>query len=395
MEMPNMKGNQTMKSRYIAGCNAATPARTITKAGFIAAAVVLAGIGFAQMARAAGAPPSSARSEVPQCSAEQGQIYIDQGRYRQAIREFTCLIDANPTEVEGYRGCIEAELLFGSYSDAVRDYARVTAFVLPVHPDAENTILAGYAARLSVAPYDIPALTGVSFAHWWFFEYPAAIHVLNDLLALRPNDVYGNLFRGSSRLLQGTARAQGAADLEHAIALEPQSPDVRFVVADAYTYGKLPDPQRAFMEASFALAGGLDTPRVHAILASAYLAFGNQAAAAAEIQRHIELVTTQLLMASPLNAGDRLTLPLVPGRTYEIPVPATAGETISVLTSSPDFYDTILVLLAPDGTPVLGSDDYRQYFAGFEWVATATGTYRMWVTSFEAVNTGDLVVSRR
>jgi tetratricopeptide (TPR) repeat protein len=330
-----------------------------------------------------------------QCSPEQGQIYINEGRYREAIREFSCLVEAQPTEVDGYRGRIEAELLLGRYSDAVRDYARVTAFVLPVHPDAETIIAAGYAARLADAPNDIPALTGSSFASWWFFDYPVAIHVLTDLLALSPNNVYANLFRGSSRLLKGTARAEGVADLDSAIALAPESPDVRFIVADAYTYGKLPDPQRAFSEASFALAGGLNTPRIHAILASAYLALGNQSAAAAEMRTHIELVTTELVQASALSVGGTLTLPVVPGRTYEIPVPVMAGQTLSILTSSRDFYDTILVLLAPDGTPVLGSDDYRQYFAGFQWVATASGTYRVRVTSFESVNTGDLVVSRR
>ena len=330
-----------------------------------------------------------------QCSPDQGQIYIYEGRYRDAIREFSCLVEAEPTEVEGYRGRIEAELLLGRYSDAVRDYARVTAFVLPVHPDAETTIATGYAARLAAAPNDIPALTGTSFASWWFFDYPGAIHVLTDLLALSPNNVYARLFRGSSRLLKGTARAEGVADLDSAIALAPGSADVRFIVADAYTYGKLPDAQRAFSEASFALAGGLNTPRIHAILASAYLAFGNQSAAAAQIRTHIALVTTELAQASALSVGDALTLPLVPGRSYEIPVPVTAGQTLSILTSSRDFYDTILVLLAPDGTPVLGSDDYRQYFAGFQWVAAAGGTYRMWVTSFESVNTGDLVVSRR
>ena len=170
---------------------------------------------------------------------------------------------------------------------------------------------------------------------------------------------------------------------------------MRFIVADAYTYGKLPDPQRAFVEASFALAGGLDTPRVHAILASGYLAFDNESSAAAEIRTHIELVTTELFQALALNVGGTMTLPLVPGRSYEIPVSVSAGQTLSILTSSRDFYDTILVLLAPDGTPVLGSDDYRQYFAGFQWMAVASGTYRIWVTSFESVNTGDLVVSRR
>src|SRR5262249_55087975 len=102
------------------------------------------------------------------CAPEGGQVFINEGRYEQAIREFACVINAQPTEVEGYRGRIEAELLLGRYSDAARDHARVTALVLPVHPDAHATILAGYDARLSVAPEDIPALTGASFARWWF-----------------------------------------------------------------------------------------------------------------------------------------------------------------------------------------------------------------------------------
>jgi hypothetical protein len=52
---------------------------------------------------------------------EQGQIYIDEGRSRDAIREFTCVIEGQPTEVEGYRGRIEAELLLGRCSGTFRD----------------------------------------------------------------------------------------------------------------------------------------------------------------------------------------------------------------------------------------------------------------------------------
>jgi len=43
-----------------------------------------------------------------------------------------------------------------------------------VHPDANSTILAGYSARLAKAPDDVPALTGASFARWWFFDYASA-----------------------------------------------------------------------------------------------------------------------------------------------------------------------------------------------------------------------------
>jgi tetratricopeptide (TPR) repeat protein len=340
------------------------------------------GGGAARSAKAAG-----------NCTPEQGQLFIDQGRYEHAIREFTCIIEEQPTEVEGYRGRIEAELLLGRYSDAVRDYQRVIAFVLPVHPDAKNTILAGYAARLAISPTNIPALTGSSAARWWFFDYASAIHVLNRLLAVRPNDPYGNLFRGSSRLLSGATKPKGIEDLERAITLDPQNPHVRFIVADAYTYG-LPDPERAFAEAMLALTWGLDTPRIHAILAAAYLSFDDQMAAAIEIKKHIDLVTTELLGGPSLGAGSSLSLDLVPGRTYEIPVSATAGETISITSSSRDFYDTIIVLLAPDGTPVVGSDDANFYFAAFEYVAPVAGTYRLQVTSFESVNTGELVVAR-
>jgi tetratricopeptide (TPR) repeat protein len=337
-------------------------------------------------------PAGSARAQSA-CTTAQGQTYIDQARYKQAVKEFTCVIEMQPTEVEGYRGRIEAQLLLGLYSDALRDYARVTARVLPVHPDGASTILAGYDARLAADPTSVTALTGASFARWWLFQYPQATHLLNQLLIQRPADVYGNLFRGSSRLLRGATNA-GVADLDAAIALAPDSPDVHFIAADAYTYG-LPDPERAFAEASLALNGGLDTPRVHAILATSYLAFGDLSAAAAHIKRHIDLVTSELVSTSPILAGDSLEVALAPGRTFEIPVPAVAGETIAIATSSKDYWDSIAVLLAPDGTPVVGSDDANGYFAAFEWPAAQTATYRLRVTFFEAVNSGLLLVTRK
>src|SRR5262245_3811455 len=288
---------------------------------------------------------SAARAQA--CTSQQGQAYIDQGRYKQAVKEFTCLIDANPTDGEGYRGRIEAQLMLGQYADAFADYARVTARVLPVHPDAASVILAGYDARLASAPGSLTALTGASFARWWLFQYAAATHLLDDLLAVQPADPYGNLFRGSSRLLRGATNA-GLADIEYGLALDPLNPHAHYIAADAFTYGQ-PDPARAFTEATIALDGGLDTPRVHAILAASYEAFGDVLAAAAHVKRHLDLVTTDLAAAAPLPAKQTVTLALVPGRTVEIPIAAVAGERIAVATSSRDYFDTIAVLLAPDG----------------------------------------------
>jgi tetratricopeptide (TPR) repeat protein len=332
-------------------------------------------------------------AKADQCTAAQGQAFIDAGQYKKAIQEFSCVIDNQPTEVEGYRGRIEAEVLLGQYSDAVLDYQQVNALVIPVHPDAKNTILAGYAARLAVDPHNMIALTGQSFAYWWNFDYPHAIQVLNHIVDLQPDSAYGNLFRGSSRLLAGTAKAKGVADMEKAIALDPNNPHVRFIAADAYTYG-LPDPLRAFNEATLAFDGGLHTPRIHAILATSYEAFGDRLAAAEHIKAHIDLVTTEFVATTPITSGMTLKPYLVPGRTYEIPVSAIAGETISIETSSKDYWDSILVLLAPDGTPILGSDDTNGYFAAIDWTAEVTGIYTIQVTFFESVSFGELVVTR-
>jgi tetratricopeptide (TPR) repeat protein len=364
----------------------------------IAAAVLVSTVACAESGEIAAPDAAAVRAgaaNVTPCTAGQGQQFIDAGQYQPAIQVFTCVIGLDPTAIEGYRGRIEAELLAGRFSDAVRDYSRVTAYVEPVHPDAMQVIFAGYEARLAAAPGAIPALAGLSFAHWWDFHYPGAIQVVDRLLELQPNDLYGNLFRGSSRVLKGTRRAEGVVDLETAIALAPSSPDVRFVVADAYTYGKEPDAQRAFDEATAALAGGLDTPRIRAILAASYFAFGDLAAAAQQIKLHLDQVTTELVATSPLAAGSSASLAVVPGRTYEVPIVAAAGESVELVTSSKDFWDTILVLLAPDGTPIVASDDYQLYFAGLKWVAPAAGTYRLRVASFEAVNTGTLLLARK
>ena len=337
--------------------------------------------------------PSAASGERAVCSVEEGQALIDEGRYKKAVAEFTCVIEAQPADVGGYRGRIEAQLLLGLYSDALRDYTRVTAYVLPVQPDAANKIYTSYAARLSADPFNVPALTGASFARWYFFQYAQATQLLNTLLSVSPDNVYGNLFRGSSRVLGGSA-VFGVPDLDRAIELAPQSPDVRFIVADAYTYG-LPDPGRALTEAAFALNGGLDTPRVHAILGSAWHALGDETLSAWHVARHIDLVTTELLSAPSLAVGVSLDLPLVPGRVYELPVPVVAGETVSISTGSHDYWDTILVLLGPDGMPVVASDDAKQYDAVLDWTAPATGTYMLRTTFFESVNTGVLTVTRK
>lgn len=334
---------------------------------------------------------------APACTLAKGQQRIEQERYAEAIKVFTCVIDAGPQTLDAYRGRAEAELLLGRYSNAMRDYARVTAVVIPLQPDADAQIWASYDARLAEHPDDIAALTGATFAHWWYFDHETTLPLLDRLLARRPNDLFGILYRGSNRLFTRTNVAGGVADFERAIQLAPLSADVRFIIADGYTYA-YPDPTRARAEATLALQRGLDTPRVHAILASAAFALGDNATGAFHVQEHIELVTSEISIQPALVSGAAIALQLVPGRTFELPIDAVAGQSLSIRTESPSgaIYDSIAVLTAPDGSPAVGNDDFDidSYLAGFDWVPPTTGRYTLRVTSFEGVSTGDLVVRR-
>jgi hypothetical protein len=89
---------------------------------------------------------------------------------------------------------------------------------------AKDTILAGYDDRLEVDADSVAALMGASFTRWADFDYAQAIHLLNRLVEVEPDGLYGNLFSGSSRLLQGGRGPDhvGEAYLERAIELAPE-----------------------------------------------------------------------------------------------------------------------------------------------------------------------------
>ena len=169
----------------------------------------------------------------------------------------------------------------------------------------------------------------------------------------------------------------------------PQSPDVRFIVADAYTYGQ-PDLERAFAEAILALEWGLDTPRVHAILATAYNAFGDLAPPR-HIETHFELVTTELSRRPARRR--RLADPRL-GAWADLRDPRRRDRRRDDLDL--DQQRRLLGLIASCLRPTDRRSRQRRrqaYFAGFEWVAEETGTYRLQVTLFESVNYGELVVT--
>jgi hypothetical protein len=334
-----------------------------------------------------------ARADCPADPLADGQALLASGDYAGARAAFTCAAEADPAAIDAYRGRIEAALLSGDYADAVGDDTAILIHVLPETPDAFDTLIADYQSELASDPENITLLSGLSFAQWWVSDYAAAVETLDHLLALEPDNRYANAFRGSARYFN-EAYEDGDADFAHALELEPDNPHLYFVLADAYTYGA-GDTESALEAALKANELGLDTPRLNMILATAYLAAGDEAKATEYFAQHIESATTEMVETDPLAVGETVTLEIVPGRSYTLPLDVAAGETLTIITDSPDgAVDSMLVLVAPDGSLVTANDDTVELNAGLERQIAEEGTYRLLLTSFEGAGTGQVIVTR-
>lgn len=324
----------------------------------------------------------------------QGQALLDAGDYRGAIAAFSCAAKAAPEALNAYRGRIEASLLSGAYADAVGDDTAIMIHVIPTTPDAFESMIADYESRLAGAPDNITLLAGLSFAQWWVSDYAAAIDTLDHILELDPDNRYATAFRGSSRYFNEEFE-DGDADFARALELEPDNAHLQFVLADAYIYGA-GDYANARIAALEANELGLHTPRLNMILATAYSAEGDEATAAQYFAEHIRSATTNMVQGDLLAAGEIVTLEFVPGRSYTIPLEVTAGETLTVNLDSPaDGVDTMLVLVAPDGSLVAATDDVVDLNAGLEGVIIAEGgTYNLLIATFEGAGTGEVIVTR-
>ena len=206
------------------------------------------------------------------------------GTLRPSDPRVPCVIDAEPTESEGYRGRIEAQLLLGRFSDAVaRLRQRVTAFVVPGPPRRR--------ARRSSTGYPPPArdragrraaLTGASFARWWFFDYRRRFTCSTS-----------SSTSGQRRLRQPVpwveprpqGRARRAAWRTSSVRSRSRREPRRPLHRRRRLHVRPARPGACVRGGDARARLGLDTPRVHAILATAYTAFGDLLAASGTFRR--------------------------------------------------------------------------------------------------------------
>lgn len=223
--------------------------------------------------------------------------------YDAAIRDYTLLIFLNPTFSQAYYGRALGYFSQNAFDRALSDLARA----LETAPNNPQYVQGIFALRA-----DLYTQQG---------DLDAAIADYDSIIALNPS-ASGYASRGLLRLNQDNYEA-ALSDMNEAIALSENEPVLYFY--------------RAFIRARM-----MDDP-----------------AAASDLLRFVALNRTELTQNDPIRPGELKVVQLSRGIVHIIPFQASEGQKLSAVAGGErgSTTDPLMILLAPDGTPMIADDD--------------------------------------
>ena len=281
--------------------------------------------------------PVSAQEQAPAVPADvapevlaRGRAAVDAENFEQSIVDFSLYILLNPTDPRGYYLRALSYYTLQDLDSAVDDLTHGLRYSEAI-PELHASLLATRS--------EFYVLLG---------DDPSAITDLDALIAIRPSP---EAFAQRAILrLSGSAFEEAVADLNEAIDLTTDS-----------------------------------QPALYFYRAHAQDALQNQRAAASDYLAWVNGIRQQTADEGPLESGGAVTLQMAQSRVYSIAFDADQGDEISVLVRAvAGDIDPLLVILAPDGTPLVGNDDARvgrdtnAVVIGYE--APSAGAYHLLVT---------------
>lgn len=208
------------------------PARPLARLMLVAILTVTA------LGACAGAPPETPANPLTRDPLALGRQRLAQGEPVAAAEQFSLVIDAYPTLIDGWIGRAQASLALNEEAGALNDLNEALA-IDPANP---------LALTLRAATLENMA------------NHAAALTDLNALLAIEPNNADAHILRGSVLIALG--RAQDAeTDFQTALRLRPNAATILAMQAIAYAQSG----KRTAAEADLSRALQLGLPAEDAI----------------------------------------------------------------------------------------------------------------------------------
>ena len=270
----------------------------------------------------------------------------------EALADYDAILEIDADNVTALLLRGSSNQYMGNVEDAATDFSRIADQV------AENP------AALSV----------IAYSYIDTADNETGLAYLNQLLALQPDDI-GYLSTRAQVLGRLGDIEAATADMARVISLDPDNAvnheDLGWLLLRAAEYGE------AILAFDTALA--MDSTLQYSVLgrATSETALGDTAIGAASYAEYVDMVELESLAGQLVDGA--AVVEMYEGTVYRIPLSLNAGQTVDIAAVSADTsVDPLLVVLSPDGTPVIGNDD----------VDERTGDYNAGVSGFEAAETG-------
>ncbi len=419
--------------------------------------VVVVIMGSWVVARDAQAQSEGCQAQMDYLS--QAQEQYDTAAYDDALASYTCALEADPLNDPAHIGRLQAALLAGDYLTAHSEVfllndgaARVLEAaiagqtdVLAAQPDRidayeiraflyvfsgqPDAALVDAASILALEPDNVlahivqavaqemmgdaeeaastftravelspdnPQLYGLmAAAQWVSFNIESMAANSSRAIELTPDLAYLYRLHGMSQM--GVGNPEGVlADANRAIELDPSY--YAFYILRANAHLALGDPQTAFADLSTAIHLNPRTRIGHAIRANVGLALGDSEAAAQDFAMAVELGTLETVEGVELIAGEPVTVTMTAGRTYRLPFTARAGQTVTIQVTSvnPGEVDPVVLVVGPDGTPLVFNDDASDETLDAlisDYELPASGTYTLVVSHALGGSEGHITIN--
>jgi tetratricopeptide (TPR) repeat protein len=212
------------------------------------------------------------------------------GRYAEASEQFSYAVALNPSNMNGYSNLGTAQMLGGSFAEAVATFKRA----------------------LEIEPRQV-TYSNLGLLYYYLGDLDVAIAAHDRAVALEPGDYLARVNRGDAlwaagRQEEAQATYRIARDLaEEALQVDAQDPFLRIDLAwiDAML-GDLPAARRR-MERALPLAP--DDPYTHYIDGLVHLRGGELDAAARAFRKAVDLGYSRALLRADPHLGKRITDP--------------------------------------------------------------------------------------
>lgn len=259
-----------------------------------------------------------------------------------------------------------------------------------------DTAAVAFNQAVDLSPDDAQVYGLMAAAQFSIFNIPGVRENASRAIELDPNSPQLYRLRGFTSMVMNEAEA-AIEDANRAIELDPGY--FAYYVLRGNAYRATGNPEAALADFDQITTLVPQSSFGYALRAEVKMQVGQVSAAASDLKTAVELDTLERIDGESLIAGTPVTLPMSFGRAYYLPFAAQQGDilSLSAMSVEPGAVDPLMLIVAPDGTPLTFNDDadpdndvLDSMIADFP--APSDGTYTLIVSHALGGSEGDIQV---